>query len=72
MTNLLLNSKLLTIHSITEEKTIHKNFIEKVTVIKVEIWTTYQSQRKWLQQQYKHSQNYYYYTDRRTLFWKLK
>ena len=62
----LLNNRLCTIYFITEEKTIWENSIKKVTVIRAETWTIYQSQRKWLQQQHKCSQNHHYHISTKT------
>ena len=66
MISLSLNNRLLITYSITERETICENFIKKVTVIRAEIWITYQSQRKWLQQQHKCSQSHHYYISTKT------
>ena len=66
MTSLLLNNRLLIIYSIVKRETICEGSIEKVTVIRAETQLTYQSQRKWLQQQHKCSQSHHYHTNTKT------
>ena len=53
MTSLSLTDRLLITHLIAEKKAMWENSIEELTVIRIEIQITYQSQRKWLWQQHK-------------------